>query len=301
MITGISSELPKTAHQIVIAQKDDKSHIASTDLFFEDIAGSKIIGPKEKEKDIPKSKQAPWFEASKKFKKLHVYDFDDTLVQTPKQPKRGEPRYGWDGKDWWGSHESLQPPFLGNINYHYHQIVLDAYNKSIRDSEVFTIILTGRRGVVAWAVRNLLAKIGIYGKRVVPESNAKAVEKFKQLIEQGKDQIYPAPNHHEYFTSDFVYESDYPKNTKGKPQHGTIYHKTYIVSKLLHAQMEELVLWDDRNDHIRPFIALSLDFLQNKPNLKSAQINRVFPIYKPVWNNGNCSVIEIPIKPGMRY
>lgn len=264
------------------------------DIFLDAVTRTEL----KKSQSQPKPKPL-WFEASKKYKKLHVYDFDDTLVQTPKKPERGTPRHGWNGKDWWGSPESLQPPFMSGVPY--HKTVLHAMNTSQLDSDVFTILLTGRRGVVAWAVRSVLQRIKLYGSRIIPDSNKIAKKRFQQLVENGKDRHYPIPMHQEFYSGDFITEEDYPKNKKGKPQHGTIYHKRYVVTKLLHDQMEELVIWDDRSDHIRPFIAMSLDFLQNKPNLKSAQINRVFPIYTPVWNEENCAVIEIPVKPGMSY
>lgn len=255
----------------------------------------------EKKDKRKKTMTTTWDKASKSASRIEVFDFDDTIIQSAQKPKKGEPRYGWDGKDWWGSKESLQPPFLELRSSICHQKVITSFQNAACLNDTFTILLTGRRGVVANEVRQILRRLSLYGTRVIPPSNKKALKAFKKDLESGQDSHdFKFGMHRQYFSGDFITEDDYPKNNKGKPQHGTIYHKTYIVKKLMHENIKELVIWDDRDDHIRPFIALGLELRRKHENLETVTINRVFPI-RENYGKKNCTVINIPVRPGMSY
>lgn len=248
-------------------------------------------------------KEVLWHEVAKGKKRIEVFDFDDTIVQSAKRPERGKPRHGWNGKDWWGSKASLSEPFFSVNRCAIHEPVVDAMIRATQDEDTLAILLTGRRGVVAYMVRGVLRIFNMQGKRIIPSSNGKAIKSHQARLSSGEDtenHLHGNAYHHQFFCGDFVTEDDYPKNSKGKPQHGTIYHKTYIVQKLMHESIEELVMWDDRDDHIRPFIAMGLDLKRKYEKLESATINRVFPIRDNDGRN-NCIVMSIPIKRGMSY
>lgn len=257
-----------------------------------------MLGRETKKK---KKKESQWYEAAIGKKRIEVFDFDDTIVQSAKRPDRGEPRHGWNGKDWWGSEASLSHPLFSLNDCSTHHPVVDAMARATQDNDTLTILLTGRRGVVAHMVRSHLARLSLYGKRIIPPSNKKALKSFQTKLSNGHDKEYSGrKRHHQFFCGDFITEDDYPKNGKGKPQHGTIYHKRYIVQKLMHKDIEELVMWDDRDDHIRPFIAMGLDLKRRYEKLESAAINRVFPIRENDGRN-TCTIINMPIKTGMSY
>jgi hypothetical protein len=203
--------------------------------------------------------------------KLAIFDFDGTLARVPERPQPHEPKHGWKGKDWWGSKESLAPPF-----YHYemNDSVMEAFKKAKTDPNTHTILLTGRRGVIADGVRDVLQIHGLHGKRMIPKSNQSDLQKHRGKEHELEDHPHA---HEEYFTGDFRTEEDYPRSgKKNKPDGSTMAHKKYVIEKLAGPHVEEIDMWDDRDDHISQWQSLGHRMLKNRPNLRRFTIHRVF-------------------------
>tara|TARA_Y100000592_G_C5372678_1_gene269372 strand:- start:146 stop:718 length:573 start_codon:yes stop_codon:yes gene_type:complete len=76
-------------------------------------------------------------------KKLHVFDFDSTLFNSPEAPEE------WKTKNadiyWWNSHDSLNPNVIKNdtANLWIEDVVQEA-RKSITDPETLSVLCTAR-------------------------------------------------------------------------------------------------------------------------------------------------------------
>lgn len=230
-------------------------------------------------------------------KRLVVYDFDGTIANVPERPK------SWEGSDWWGHPDSLSAPhYQGTVN----QEVVDAFRQDQSDPETHVILLTGRRGVISPQVRQVLKSQGLFGRRMIPDSNKGVLDKYKQVLANGHDALHPDEHvgHEEYYSGDHSTEADYPKTAKGKPDGTTLAHKMYIIqSKMVHPGTEVVEFWDDRDDHMPHFIKCGLDLLkqygeQQGGKLKSVTLHRVFAPYDL---NGQATIQHIPIKLGMHY
>jgi len=227
---------------------------------------------------------------------LSVFDFDGTLANVPEKPS------GWEGRDWWGHQDSLSSPhYEGEVN----QEVVEAMKRNNADPHTKVILLTGRRGVIAHGVRGILRNQGLYGKRMIPDSNKNTLQRFKGAVEAGHDEIHPDEHkgHEEFYSGDHVTEPDYPTTHKGKPDGSTLVHKIYRVNKEMNPSIESLEFWEDRADHIPYFIKLGLDLLKQYGaeaggRLQKVVIHRVYP---PAMPGGQGVVQHIPIKPGMSY
>lgn len=223
-----------------------------------------------------------------KYKKLVIFDFDGTLANTPTKPQAHEPKHGWKGKDWWGSPESLQPPFF---NGELHDEVKQAFEAARRDPDTKTVLLTGRRGVVSPHVRNVLQTHGFFGKRMIPDSNKKAAQ--HHAGNEHPNESLPG-SHEEFYSGDHSTEPDYPVYGK-KPDGSTIAHKAYIIkNKLVHNNLEQLDIWEDRPDHINPLTRVLLELQKHYPMLQKVTLHRVYP-------EAGGHVQHIPIRPGMVY
>lgn len=239
-----------------------------------------------------------WLENEEKMpatkKNLVVFDFDGTIANVPERP------YDWSGKDWWGHHDSLSDPYYdGNVN----DEVVEAFKKANADPDTHAILLTGRRGVVAPAVRRVLRNNGLHGRRVIPDSNKHVLDKHLNAVKIGHDEEHPTPAHDEYYSGDHSTEEDYPKGPKGKPDGSTLVHKFYVINKLVNPQTESVEFWEDREDHIPHFIKLGMDLLnkygvERGGNLKQVILHRVYP---PAFRGGQGAVQHIPIRKGMNH
>lgn len=197
--------------------------------------------------------------------KLKVFDFDGTLVYIACKPHTTEQanKVGWNGKDWWGSECSLKK-FL------FHANVKKEFEEARKDTNTRTALLTGRRGVIAWRVREILLSENLVGKRIIPKSNKVALKHFKEENNQGL--------HEEYFMGDFITEEDYPKNKKNKPISSTLIHKKFIIeNRLMDKNITRIELWDDRRDHFHPMMDLIKSLLSKWSNLNIAILHQVFP------------------------
>ena len=226
---------------------------------------------------------------------LAVFDFDGTIANVPEKPKD---KIGWSGKDWWGNEASLSHPFYGgDVN----KEVVDAFKEAKSDPSTHAIMLTGRRGVIAHGVRKVLRSHGLYGRRIIPDSNRKEHGKFGNLVANQKDVFHPDEmeddGHEEYYSGDHRTEHDYPKNPdskKGRPDGSTMSHKIYIVKKLMHNGFQKVDFWDDRQDHIPHFVQLGQKLLDEWPNLKEVWIHQVFPPASP---GEKAEVRHMPLHP----
>jgi hypothetical protein len=230
------------------------------------------------------------------YNRLCVYDFDGTLANVPEKPS------DWAGKDWWGHSDSLsEPHYDGGVN---HEVV-NAMKRDNADPHSRVILLTGRRGVIAHSVRNVLRNQGLYGKRAIPDSNKNVQQRFQGNVEAGHDVIHPDEHkgHEEFYSGDHSTEDDYPKTQKGKADGSTLAHKIYRVNKEMTPDVEVLEFWDDRADHIPHFIELGLQLLKQYGVDHGGKLQKVIMhrVYPPAMPGGQGVVQHIPIKPGMSY
>jgi len=219
--------------------------------------------------------------------KIACFDFDGTLANTPMKPETPEAiqKSGWNGKDWYGSDVSI--PDNTSLNGE----VLAAFNAAKQDPDAYTILLTGRRGIIAPKVRTILQKNNLFGKRKIGSSNENALRHHAGNEHPLEDTDPHA--HDEYYCGDFATEEDYPKTTRGKSDGSTLAHKKYIVEKLMHHGIEQIDFWDDRADHIPHFIKMGMDLQREWPNLTKVTMHRVYPPKHP---GQQAWIQHIPIK-----
>jgi hypothetical protein len=235
-------------------------------------------------------------EAMHQYNRLVVYDFDSTLANVPEKPS------DWEGKDWWGHEDSLSPPHYGGEMNHE---VVESMKRDNADPHTKAILLTGRRGVISHLVRKTLRNQGLYGKRIIPDSNKNVLQKFKGNVEAGHDEIHPHEGmphgHEEFYSGDHITEPDYPKTQKGKLDSSTLVHKTYRITKEMNSEIESLEFWEDRADHIPHFVKLGLDLLKQYGFDQGGRLEKVIlhRVYPPSIQGGQGVVQHIPIKPGM--
>lgn len=195
---------------------------------------------------------------------LQIFDFDGTLMSTNDKPLTNEAArdVGWNGRDWWGSACSLD-------DVKFHTNVRNAFEMARNDPDTLTVLATGRRGIIAWRIREILRQAGMPGRRMIPASNKQAINHFndKQPNEENS-------RHLEYFCGDFVTEEDYPRGKKGNPVDNTWTHKQYVVQGLIKHNITEMHMWDDRKDHFPLWIGLSRQLIKQIPIII---VHQVFP------------------------
>tara|TARA_Y100000034_G_scaffold130080_1_gene187696 strand:+ start:3720 stop:4442 length:723 start_codon:yes stop_codon:yes gene_type:complete len=194
--------------------------------------------------------------------RLAIFDFDLTIAKAPEKPQKGDNRHGWNGKDWWGSKESLTPPFY---DMEVNEEIVEEMRKAKADPNTHVILLTGRRGIVSPTVRNVLRHHGLYGRRMIPKSNDKARSHYRG---HEHDHDNHGDAHEEYYSGDFRTEPDYPKfGKKNKPAGDTLSHKVYIIRRMVDRlpTVTTVEMWDDRKDHFPHWMKLGKDLLRTKP------------------------------------
>jgi hypothetical protein len=227
-----------------------------------------------------------WLENMTGKTKLAIFDFDGTLANTPMKPqtKKEMDAMGWNGKDWWGSTASLPDGIT------FNEEVVEAFLIAKKDPQTCAVLITGRRGITADRVREMLLGQGLVGRRQVAPSNKIALSKVKK--HPGEDE-HPHL-HDEFYCGDFSTESDYPKTTNGKADGSTIAHKKYVIEqKLMNDNIQQIDFWDDRSDHIPHFIKLGMELQRRWPNLKQVTMHRVYPPQVP---GATAWVQHIPIR-----
>lgn len=232
------------------------------------------------------------------YNRLAVFDFDGTIATVPEKPRTPEEKkeYGWNGKDWWGSEASFSK------DVYPHDEVIEAFREARECEDTHAIVLTGRRGVIAHAVRKWLRERDLIGRRMIAETHDKAKKKFLQLIEAGKDiETGEDALHDEYFKDDYDTEPDYPALRKDRKTGridftgGTLDFKRYIIKRLCHNGLTTLEMWEDRSDHVPHFIKFGLE-LKKQFEIDKVILHRIF---EPPQTGLQPHVQHIPLKEGM--
>ena len=97
------------------------------------------------------------------FKKLSVFDFDGTLVNTP-LPEEGKKEYkektgqDWPHAGWWGQPMSLDSEIF---DMNIIPSVIRAYLKEINDSNTMVVMVTGRINKLSGLVKKILDDNGL--------------------------------------------------------------------------------------------------------------------------------------------
>jgi hypothetical protein len=97
------------------------------------------------------------------FKKLSVFDFDGTLVNTP-LPEEGKKEYkektgeDWPHVGWWGQPLSLDSEIF---DMNIIPSVIRAYLKEINDSNTMVVMVTGRVNKLSGLVKKILDDNGL--------------------------------------------------------------------------------------------------------------------------------------------
>lgn len=192
--------------------------------------------------------------------RLVIFDFDNTLANTPPKPRnqKEQRKMGWGGKDWWGSNASLPNGITFNSE------VVEAFKKAKLDPNTRAVMMTGRRAISATRIREILEEQGLMGQWMTP-----GCERNKEFT------------HEEYYCGDFFSEPDYPtewskRQKKQVPINSTLVYKTYIIKKLMTPSVRHIAIWDDRQSHFKPFLALLAE-LRKQYSLKSTTFHKVFP------------------------
>jgi hypothetical protein len=203
-----------------------------------------------------------------KKKKLNLFDFDGTVANVPERPQ-GDKR-GWNGKDWWGSVQSLSSPAEGGFyDGSVNDEVVEAFRQAENDPDSDTILLTGRRSVIAHRVRKVLRELNLCGRRVIDPTKKKEIEWFERHCRSGQDVNEENCRHEQYYCGDV-------EVTNGIP--GTFGHKSEVLMRKVRqngGSYESIDIWDDRSDHITMFTALGVDLLK-KGQVQKFTIHRVF-------------------------
>lgn len=100
---------------------------------------------------------------TKNFKRLVIFDFDGTLVNTNKDINIYKSIYkDKTGKDWQGSWWD-NPKSLDITIFDFKKIkpTYDLYRKSINEPNTLTVMLTGRKTNLSSEVRKVLKNVGI--------------------------------------------------------------------------------------------------------------------------------------------
>jgi hypothetical protein len=217
---------------------------------------------------------------------LDIFDFDGTFANVPERPQQGQDRRGWSGKDWWGSHHSLCSEAEGGFyDGSVNQEVVEAMQSSSGNPQAETVLLTGRRGIIAYAVRRILREYGLHGRRVIDPSHKDAVKYFQEACRRGKDVLdLDSCNHEQYYCGDIDVLNGV---------HGTLGHKQEVLERKFRqngGSFETVNIWDDRVDHIAVFKKMGVDYLKQG----KVQKFTVHQVFAPV-GGAEATIIHVPV------
>lgn len=218
-----------------------------------------------------------WLLKENAFSRLAIFDFDATLADTPHPPEgwKGGDYLAPDGKkkktgDWWTHPDSLKG------DWGFNQKVLVAFEQARRDPNTHAVMMTGRVGMrTAHTIRGRLRDLGMYGRRVIPDTHPKAKERHEKWP-HGDD--HSDDSHDEYYKGDGSKEPGYPQTEKGHPSSDTFDHKSHTIEhKLMNLGIQEIEFWDDKKSYRQGFIDLFQRLLREWPNLQHVVIHVVSP------------------------
>lgn len=114
---------------------------------------------------------------------LHIYDFDDTLFDSPVPPWKasGVKPPEWKGRDWWASPESLAPPYVPAGGEAKLKLPAASDATKSRSSGAYTVVVTGRRDEPGMRekLKSILDTIGIGVDAVFLKPDSKPTAQFK--------------------------------------------------------------------------------------------------------------------------
>lgn len=155
-------------------------------------------------------------------KRIHIFDFDGTLINTP-LPEEGKRKYEelrgekYPHKGWWGREESLLP------EYEYPPVkeVHDAYHKAVEDGDI-VILQTNRLPKLKSQIDRILKLHGIeFGYKFYGDGRSKS------------DRLVHAVNK-------ALADSDLNVTELNELDEGVL----------------EIIVWEDMDEHIRDFHTL---------------------------------------------
>lgn len=201
-------------------------------------------------------------------KNLHIYDFDGTLFKSPENTpaniKKFEKETGLPWlidkemsvklttkhkrvvpirRGWWGRPETLEPPLVPNPapKEWFIQETLDSLFESKKNPDVITLIMTGRHAGMQKQVLRILHDGNLLN---ISRTVAKNGEVFYKNLDE---------------TPLFCLGMDGPvSNYHNKPTE-TFPWKVWIIEQFcLVYPIENIQIWEDRDEHIEKFKALNL-------------------------------------------
>lgn len=204
------------------------------------------------------------------YKKLVIFDFDGTIFNSPINSKENMDKYEkaigipWmitkqmsreltskHGKfvgmrqGWFGRAETLEPPLVPNPapTEWFIKHVCEAFFKSKANPEELTVIMTGRHG----GLRTQVLRILDDGKLV--KVQRKSSKDGGLFIENADADVQ------------LIMLGDNGPSPKGVKPSETFPFKIWIIPQFLeiHPTIEEVEIWEDREEHIIKFKELDLD------------------------------------------
>lgn len=188
---------------------------------------------------------------------IHIYDFDGTLFNSPLNTPENQQLYEnstglpWTitkekslelseklgqkvntRSGWWGRPETLEPPLVPDpapINW-FNLVVVEEFYKSKANPSVLTCIMTGRHV----GLKKHVLRICYDGKLFTEEDNIPCY----CLGDNGPD-------------------------PQGEKPHNTLGWKIWMTKQLvrLNPEVQKLVFWEDREDHVPHFVNLAGDIV----------------------------------------
>lgn len=199
------------------------------------------------------------------YRKLDIFDFDGTLFDSPEQTQRNMERYEkhtgvpWlidkqlatqlsrklnkpitMRRGWWGRAETLEPPLVPcpAPPEWFKPAVCEALRQSMDDAQCRTLILTGRHQ----GLKNQVL-------RICADGNLFSITKKGENYRVTDDRV----------TFHFLGDNGPAASVKMVKPSGTFEWKIWIIEQYLdlHPTIEEIEIWEDRDEHVKSFSQLS--------------------------------------------
>jgi hypothetical protein len=181
-------------------------------------------------------------------KKLHIFDFDGTLFQSPLDTPENKKLYEkvkgtpWPHRGWWGRAETLQTPLVPDPapKEWFIEETVKAFQASRKDHTVDTVIMTGRHKGLRNEVMRILMDGGLMSitKVTMPKGRV-------DYLQARFDDVRL-----------FCLGERAPK-AKGNCPNETFPWKLWTIKAILEnlPEVEEVGIWEDRPEHVEKFKA----------------------------------------------